>query len=115
MANERGLTLVKDNPLTDSAAAVKFVVPAARASLANNPAAAWTSTTTTKRASLNQNKSSFVYKHSSLASIKVEEDCCYMMGTWVMEKMLMGMWMMGKTLPAMVNIRAKKQRGLSVS
>jgi S-adenosylmethionine decarboxylase len=63
MADEGGLRQVKDNPLTDVGAQAKIVVP-----------------------SVDKGGCTVVYKRSSLASIKVEEDCCCMMGNWVLEK-----------------------------
>jgi S-adenosylmethionine decarboxylase len=63
MADEGGLKQVKDNPLTDSGVHAKIVVP-----------------------STDKGGTPMVYKRSSLASIKMEEDCCCMMGNWVLEK-----------------------------
>ena len=63
MADEGGLKQVKDNPMTDSGVHAKIVVP-----------------------SFDKGGTPMVYKRSSLASIKMEEDCCCMMGNWVLEK-----------------------------
>lgn len=60
MADEGGLKQIMENPLQDSAANSKIVVP-------------------------HTNGQSTVYKRGSLASIKVEDDCCCMMGNWVLE------------------------------
>jgi S-adenosylmethionine decarboxylase len=75
MADEGGLTQVKDNPLADAAIDSKIVVPATKAPACGSAL---------QRSSFT--KQSFTYKRSSLASIKVEEDCCCMMGNWVLEK-----------------------------
>ena len=62
MADEGGLHQILDNPLQDSAPNAKISLPARE-----------------------KNGKSTVYKRSSLASIKVECDCCCMMGKWVLE------------------------------
>ena len=67
MADEAGLNQVKENPLTSSGEASKIVVPAPRA--------------VAEASGVNQ----MLYKRSSLASIKVEDDCCCMMGNWVLK------------------------------
>jgi S-adenosylmethionine decarboxylase len=85
MADENGLSQVKENPFADSSANSKIFVPA--------PAGL-------KKTGINE----MLYGRSSLASIKVEEDCCCMMGNWVLKT----------DLPAEV-IRASKSRGMSVS
>jgi S-adenosylmethionine decarboxylase len=71
MADEAGMKQVKENPLIDSAANSKIVLPAPKQSaiLSDEPKI-----------------QSMVYRRSSLASIRVEEDCCCMMGNWVLEK-----------------------------
>jgi S-adenosylmethionine decarboxylase len=84
MADEHGLP--KENPLTDSGSKSEIVVPAPRA-LAE--------ATGVKQ---------MLYKRSSVASIKVEEDCCAMMGNWVL-----------KTEISAERIRANKARGMSMS
>jgi S-adenosylmethionine decarboxylase len=102
MADEGGIALIKDNPLAELASASKIVVPSARPPLSTDTVS--TGSSLVRRASfVTTGKSSFVYKRSSLASIKVEEDCCCMMGTWVMEK------------TPEAAIRADKQRGMSLS
>jgi S-adenosylmethionine decarboxylase len=75
MADEGGLKQVKDNPLADAAIDSKIVVPATKAPESGSAL---------RLASFT--KQSFTYKRSSLASIKVEDDCCCMMGNWVLEK-----------------------------
>jgi hypothetical protein len=52
-------------------------------------------------------KQSFTYKRSSLASIKVEEDCCCMMGNWVLEK--------ANPTPSDLGRRGTKSRGMTIS
>lgn len=106
MADEGGIARISDNPLADSAASARIVVPSARPpSLSSNDTSV-TTASSLRRANLPNLKSSFEYKRSSLASIKVEDDCCCMMGTWVMEK---------AGYHDAVNVRAYKQRGMSVS
>jgi len=88
MADEAGLDQVRENPLAVSAAASKIVVPIKKQQLDKG-------TTTVK---------SIIYKRSSLASIKVEDDCCCMMGNWVLDH----------NLSSNSNgIRADKPRGMS--
>jgi S-adenosylmethionine decarboxylase len=70
LADEGGLKQVKENPLTDSAADAKIVVPAEKAKVGS---------------SVKMNVPAAAYKRSSLASIKVEEDCCCIMGNWALE------------------------------
>lgn len=85
MADEGGLKLVKENPLADSAKDAKISVPASK----------------------EQSKvvrAGFSYKRSSIASIKVEDDCCCLMGNWVLEKQK----------PEQENLRADKQRGMTI-
>jgi S-adenosylmethionine decarboxylase len=62
MADEGGLRQIQDNPLQDAASESRIVVPAGAG---HGPT---------------------VYKRSALASIKVEEDCCCMMGNWVLDE-----------------------------
>ena len=81
MADEPALHGVTENPLTESGAVSKIVVPAPK-----------------------QGMKQMLYKRSSLASIKVEDDCCCMMGNWVL-----------KTELSPDQIRANKKRGMSVS
>jgi len=97
MADEGGLKQVKDNPLADAAADSKIVVPAGKAPDTGSAV---------RRASYS--KYSVTYKRSSLASIKVEEDCCCMMGTWGLESInnITG------GLPA---VRSGKPRGMTFS
>jgi S-adenosylmethionine decarboxylase len=67
MADEGGLQQMKENPLTASASGAKIVctVPPVKGSTS---------------------KVQLLYKRSSLASIKVEDDCCCMMGNWVLSE-----------------------------
>ena len=58
MADEGGLLEMKENPLTDPAGAARILVPG------------------------KEKGQQVVYKRSNVASIKVEEDCCCMMGNW---------------------------------
>jgi S-adenosylmethionine decarboxylase len=67
MADEGGLNQVKENPLQDPASRSKIVVP------------------DTNVGCIPKRGAASVYKRGSLASIKVEEDCVYMMGNWVLE------------------------------
>lgn len=83
MADEGGLQQVKDNPMSESALGAKILVP--------GPA--------------KTSKAAAVYKRSSLASIKVEEDCCCMMGNWTLES----------KQSSAIELRAAKGRGMSVS
>uniref|UniRef100_A0A7S2YHD0 adenosylmethionine decarboxylase n=1 Tax=Entomoneis paludosa TaxID=265537 RepID=A0A7S2YHD0_9STRA len=88
MADEGGLLEMKENPLTDSALDSKIVVPGSAKAGAGK-------------------KYPLLYKRSSMASIKVEDDCCCLMGNWVMDK---------KSENSQVHpLRASKSRGLSVS
>lgn len=96
MADEGGLKQVKDNPLADAAVDSKIVVPAAKAPESGSAL---------RLASFA--KQSFTYKRSSLASIKVEEDCCCMMGNWVLEK--------ANPSPAELGRRGTKSRGMTIS
>jgi S-adenosylmethionine decarboxylase len=86
MADEAGLSQVKDNPLMVSGADAKIVVPSPRKVL--------------EATGMKQ----MIYKRSSLASIQVEDDCCCMMGNWVM-----------KTVEESGHFRGNKPRGMSVS
>jgi len=67
MADEAGLNQMKVNPMTGSGSDSQIVVPAPRVVT-----------------EATGNKQMF-YKRSSLASIQVEDDCCCMMGNWVMK------------------------------
>jgi S-adenosylmethionine decarboxylase len=60
MADELGLEQMRENPLTESSSRSRIVVPSAG------------------------KDKQITYKRSSLASIKVEDDCCCMMGNWNM-------------------------------
>ncbi|GAX19122.1 S-adenosylmethionine decarboxylase [Fistulifera solaris] len=62
MADEGGLQQITENPLTDNASAAKIVVPFEKSGMKCS------------------------YKRASTASIKVEEDCCCLMGNWVLEE-----------------------------
>lgn len=86
MADDLGLQQVTENPLTGSGSASNIVVPAPR-SVAD--------ATGSKQ---------MMYKRSTCASIQVEDDCCCMMGNWVL-----------KTDISPQQLRANKTRGLSVS
>ena len=101
MADEGGLTQVKDNPLADAAVDSKIVVPATKAPACGSAL---------KQASFT--KQSFTYKRSSLASIKVEEDCCCMMGNWVLEK---NASTSSSSNLSVDNRRGTKARGMTIS
>lgn len=87
MADANGLNMIKDNPLTDSSSDAKISVPAK-----------------SKNDVIPRMR---IYKRSSMASIKVEDDCCCLMGNWVVDKTT------GER--DVISVRAGKQRGLSVS
>jgi len=67
MADEHGLKEIKGNPLTDSCLGSKIVVP--------------------KKPSMVSDSSEkmITYKRTDIASIKVEDDCCCMMGNWTIQ------------------------------
>jgi S-adenosylmethionine decarboxylase len=106
MADEGGLKQVKDNPLADAAADSKIVVPATKAPESGSALRLASYT-----------KQSFTYKRSSLASIKVEEDCCCMMGNWVLEKSMTTNGNSGSVnqLVNFDNCRSSKARGMTIS
>ena len=105
MADEGGLKQVKDNPLADAAIDSKIVVPATKAPESGSAL---------RLASFT--KQSFTYKRSSLASIKVEEDCCCMMGNWVLEKAITnGSNGSVNQLLNLENRRGSKARGMTIS
>jgi S-adenosylmethionine decarboxylase len=85
MADEMGLKQISENPLTGSGLESTIFVPAPRAV---------SETTGAKQ---------MMYKRSSCASIKVEDDCCCMMGNWVLKE---------DVKPN--QLRANKGRGISV-
>jgi hypothetical protein len=125
MADEGGLKQVKENPMTDCAAAAKIVVPATKPVAALGKSASFTASGSAAAASgvgsaavpgvgagvgVSIGKpagKSLIYKRSSLASIKVEEDSCYMMGNWELEK--------STPAKSAAALRAGKTRGMSVS
>lgn len=125
MADEGGLRQVNENPLVDSGAAAKIVVPCAKPDAAVGSPASSPITAAKghqKRLSLpalsplgatmsmTGNKEALVYKRSSTASIKVEDDCCCMMGNWVLEKPRNS-----SSQGPVVDVRAGKSRGMSMS
>lgn len=67
MADEGGLREMKENPLTGSANSAKIVVPCGRPGGSDKG-------------------KKMLYKRRSLASINVEDDCCCMMGNWVLDE-----------------------------
>jgi S-adenosylmethionine decarboxylase len=85
MADDLGLGQIKENPLTGSGPDSKIVVPAPRS--------------VAEATGMKQ----MMYKRSSCASIKVEEDCCCMMGNWVLKD----------DIPP-EQIRANKSRGMTM-
>lgn len=66
MADEAGLEQMKDNPFTGPASKSGFVVG--------------------KKTDGTFGELSMHYKRSTVASIKVEDDCCCMMGNWVLKE-----------------------------
>jgi S-adenosylmethionine decarboxylase len=97
MADEGGLKQMKENPLTDSASAAKICVPAV--------------------------KKPMMYKRTTVASIKVEQDCCCIMGNWILDTSTptsasptSAMWATPTTaLDPWVLSRVGRSRGMSVS
>lgn len=90
MADEPALTQINENPLTASS---KIAVPAPKLAV-KEPTPTYNVT----------GGKMMVYKRNTLASIQVEEDCCCMMGTWVLDQ------------NEFRNLtRADKTRGMSVS
>jgi S-adenosylmethionine decarboxylase len=87
MADEAGLAQVKEFPLTSAGDDSKIVIPVSRA---------LSEATGVKQ---------MQYKRSSVASIKVEDDCCCMMGNWVLKP----------DLSPEQSLRSSKTRGLSVA
>jgi S-adenosylmethionine decarboxylase len=87
MADEAGLKEIQENPLTSSADTSKIVVPAPRA--------------VAEATGVKQ----MLYKRSTVASIQVEDDCCCMMGNWVLKS----------DSSAEQIRRASKGRGMTVS
>uniref|UniRef100_A0A7S3P618 adenosylmethionine decarboxylase n=1 Tax=Amphora coffeiformis TaxID=265554 RepID=A0A7S3P618_9STRA len=109
MADEGAMKEVKENPLTDSSYDARINVPHQAMSI--NPSASFSTQSAgpvTPPANLLKKKmnaastGSLFYKRSTTASIKVEEDCCCLMGNWVLEK-------------SAKQARAHKTRGMSVS
>lgn len=64
MADEGGLKEIKGNPLMETSLGSKIVVPK-NSKTGKNPL-----------------ESNIIYKRTDIASIKVEDDCCCMMGNW---------------------------------
>lgn len=85
MADDAGVSQVKENPLTGSGAESTIVIPAPR------------------HIAESTGVKQMLYKRNSVASIKVEEDCVSMMGNWVLKDDL-----------SAAQIRANKGRGMSV-
>mmetsp|Transcript_5971 Transcript_5971/g.14826 ORF Transcript_5971/g.14826 Transcript_5971/m.14826 type:complete len:443 (-) Transcript_5971:163-1491(-) len=85
MADDLGLQQIKENALTGSVLESQIVVPAPP--------------------SISETTGIYqmMYKRSSCASIKVEDDCCCMMGNWVL-----------KTDVSQAQIRANKRRGMTL-
>mmetsp|Transcript_41430 Transcript_41430/g.125431 ORF Transcript_41430/g.125431 Transcript_41430/m.125431 type:complete len:503 (-) Transcript_41430:214-1722(-) len=105
IADEAGLVQMKENPLTGSASSTKIVVPCGAAAGCGKggdgrkgSSSVNSSTNTGKR---------MLYKRTTLASIKVEDDCCCMMGNFVLEE--------DSNEDYVRNIRAFKERGMSMS
>lgn len=87
MADEAGLPQIKENPLISSSEDSKIVVPAPRA--------------VSEATGVKQ----MLYKRNTVASIKVEDDCCCMMGNWELRSNLS---------PEQIR-RASKARGMTVA
>jgi S-adenosylmethionine decarboxylase len=86
MADEMGLKQVNENPLTCPGRESSIMVRAPR------------------KVSEATGVKQMMYKRSTCASIKVEDDCCCMMGNWVLKDDI-----------CPTQLRASKSRGLSVS
>lgn len=86
MADDLGLQQVRENPLRGTGQTSQIVVPAPKS---------FVDTMGVKQ---------MMYKRSTSASIKVEDDCCCMMGNWVL-----------KTDVSPAQIRATKKRGMTMS
>ena len=86
MADDLGLQQVKENPLMGSGIESQIVV-----------------STQTGKGNCGTRDQKMLYKRSTCASIKVEDDCCCMMGNWVL-----------KTDVSPEQIRASKIRGMSL-
>lgn len=93
MADEAGLKEMKENPMDDS----KIAVP--------------------KGISASGNKTDAVfYKRSSLASIKVEDDCCCYMANWVLDERRMSRGSQHNRVRSENQVVvAPRERGMSVS
>lgn len=114
MADEGGLKQVKENPLTDSSVDARIEFPQKaipinpKASFSSKPSATGPVTPPANLSSKQQgthtggSNESIYYKRSSTASIKVEEDCCCLMGNWILEK-------------TPKQMRAQKARGMTIS
>jgi len=85
MADDLGLQQIEENPLTGSGLKSQIIVPA--------PPSFFDAT----------GVNHMMYKRSTCASIKVEDDCCAMMGNWVLD-----------TNASIAQIRANKRRGMTL-
>jgi len=108
MADEGGLKQVKENPLTDAAINSKIVVPATKPKAQHRPDSPTSAKIDAGFGAGSSSNGGIVYKRSSLASIKVEEDCCCMMGCWSLEQPK-------QSLAPAENPRMDKPRGMSMS
>ena len=109
MADEGAMNQVKENPLTDTSANARIEVPQAampvntKASFSTKPSDPVEPPSNLVNKQVNaSSQGSIYYKRSTTASIKVEEDCCCMMGNWVLEK-------------TPKQMRANKTRGMTIS
>ena len=108
LADEGGLKHIKKNPLTDAASESKIIVPAERAPLEQAKGSSPVNASTHPVKLGRVNHPAMVYKRSSLASIKVEEDCCCIMGNWSLEP--------AATSSAVRSTETvRKMRGISIS
>jgi S-adenosylmethionine decarboxylase len=117
MADEGGLQQVKENPLTGSSAQAKIVVPGGKVVRPPSPSSGGRISPSSvandhmHHHRANAASKTFTYKRSTLASIKVEDDCSCLMGNWVLES---GPEMMHQER-RVVNPRGEKIRGMSFS
>jgi S-adenosylmethionine decarboxylase len=108
MADEGGLRQVHENPLVDSGVDARIIVPQkalplnTRASFSTKKSVDMSEEELLKRRETPVSSESLCYRRSSMASIKVEEDCCCLMGNWVVEK-------------SAIQQRASKTRGMTIS
>ena len=96
MADELGLHELGENPLSGTARSAQIVVPP-------KPMVGGRVLGDSPRSPEGASKKGDVYRRTNLASIQVEDDCCLMMGTWVLHEEV------DSDLPG------RRPRGMSVS